>query len=691
MPPGGLEELEDVDILVHGDGELVMPAIAAALAASEPLEGVPGITFKGQAGIINTGPALAPPDDLDAYPSPYLTGVLNLDGKDTAILLSSRGCSHACLFCITPGICRGKVRFHSVERTAEEMKHLSELGIKRFWFADPNFTEDKQRTLRLLAEKIRHGISAPFWFQTRSDLIDAELLTEARNAGADTVAFGLESGSPGVLAKTNKRIALTSLREHVAFAQSLGMEAELFSVFGLPGETVEDAAATLEFVRSLEIPIQSNSGSQQMQLYFGSAYTRNPDRFGFRPSEGYRPQYLSVGEEYETDTMSRAELRKVRNMWALANAQMERDVYFKQRLFEVLDFLLENGEDLVDEPVYYAYGAMASCALEEFGLLVSFLSRFRDVAGDTETLAELIASLSFFQESDGPAGPTDRVIFDSRSWTEGVPFTGVSGKYWDVLLGRGLLLESFEKGFVGACSGNEIQFSFVFPDDYYEEDLRGREIEVQATIRKVFKQFHAATIKEIAGLEIRNRYLFPDLDLLKSHNEILYYFALRDSRPEDLLKTPSHFLMLVHKLAKLGKREDVRTLAGLVAGNPAALTALADALAAAGKFSWADGYYGEIEGEQLSLIVKRALCLLNMNQASKALDLLDAAPDKGGLEFQETLLECLKKAEPDSKRIPSLSHHVLDLRVEAALARERTLRSGASSVSPVVHGASLID
>ncbi len=271
-PSAALEELEDVDVLVRGEAELVLPELAKVLEAGESVETVPGVTCRAAGGIVDTGDGPEPPDDLDRYPSPYLTGLLNLQGKNTAILLSSRGCRHACFFCITPRTCRGGIRYHSIERVVAEMELLSRKGIERFWFADPTFTEDRERIDQLLEEKIRRGISTPFWCQTRSDLVDQALLEKLHRAGADTVAFGLESGSPGVLAKTNKRIELEQLGHNVAAAKSFGMEAELFSIFGLPGETTEDARATMEFVRSLGIPIRSNSSSQQMQLYFGSVY-----------------------------------------------------------------------------------------------------------------------------------------------------------------------------------------------------------------------------------------------------------------------------------------------------------------------------------------------------------------------------------------------------------------------------------
>ena len=49
---------------------------------------------------------------------------------------------------------------------------------------------------------------------------------------------------------------------------------------------------------------------------------------------------FQLANSTETDQMSKAEIGKVRNLWALANEQMERDVYYKQRTFEILDFLL---------------------------------------------------------------------------------------------------------------------------------------------------------------------------------------------------------------------------------------------------------------------------------------------------------------------------------------------------------------
>ncbi len=687
MPAKGLEDLEDVDILVQGEAEIVIPMIAKKLYAGESLDETPGLIFRGAHGVTDTNPGPEPPDDLDLYPSPYLEGLLNLNGKDTAIMISSRGCSHFCLFCITPGICKGKVRYHSVERTIDEMELLTSKGIARFWFADPNFTENKERTAQLLEEKIRRGIKTPFWMQTREDLVDKDILKLLKAASADTIAFGLESGSPGVLEKTNKRIELGRLREHVSFAQNLGMETELFSVFGLPGETYDDARTTLDFVRSLGIPIESNSGSQQMQLYFGSIYERNPERFGIRPVKPYKRAFLSIGEDYETDYMSKADMKKAKNMWALANEQMKMDVYYKQRVFEILDFLLGNREDLKDDTTFYAYTAMASAAIEEFRIAEAAIEGYDKVKSDEDMpTQELISFLPFFRETDEPAEKLDRVIFDARSWIDGVPFTSISGKYWDVYLGRGLLLEAFEQGFTGAKSGEKRKFQFTFPADYMEEELQGRTVDVHVDIRKVFKPIAVSTLEQVKELDLDNHYDFPDLDLLSSGNEILYYLALKEAGPARLVKTPRHFLMLAHKMAKLGKLETVRQMAGELKNNASALSALGDTLVNAGKFDLALEFYNQAATDKLGSVIKRCRCLLGMGKAQEALDLIESTPESPDLDFQETLLQCLKSVNNDTRRIPSLERRVMDLRIEAALSKPGSAGGVGQSQGPVVHG-----
>ncbi len=691
MPSAALNDLPDVDVLIHGEGEVVFLNLIKSIQKGMPLTNVAGLSFRNNEDISQNEEEPVLPDDLDTYPSPYLSEILNLQGKDTAILLSSRGCKHACLFCITPSVCKGRIRYHSVDRVIQEMEFLSKQGIKRFWFADPNFTENKARTLEILNEKVKRDITTPFWLQTRSDLVDEELLNALKAAGADTIAFGLESGSPKVLKKTKKGISLERVEQNIAYAQSIGLETELFTIFGLPGETVEDARTTISFIKSLNIPVESNSGSQQTQLYFGSVYEKQYSDYGYKPSGKWKPGYLSIGDQYETDKMNSAQIRKVRNLWALANEQLSRDVYYKQRVFEILDLLLSSREDLKDEPEFYVYGTLASNAIEEFDLLREFLIGFKDLTGDQESVQELISGLILFHESDGPSGPSDRIIFDSRSYMGGVPFTGISGKYWDVLLGKGLLLPSFEEGLLGLVGGQEAQFEFSFPTDYFQTELQDKTVEIRAKIHKIFKTAQPETVDDVLNLSRPNHYDFPDLDFLRTENEILYYLCLRDADPHILLRTPGHFLALAHMLAKLGKLGRVKELADLLTGKPHALNAIADTLSASGKFDLALKYYEDIAPAAPSSLLKRVRILLKLERPAEAYELLKRAAQSQDLDYQEALFECLKHEAPESPKLPSLGNQVMNLKVLAALERESLPRQGKRYPKPIVHGASLFN
>jgi len=76
---------------------------------------------------------------------------------------------------------------------------------------------------------------------------------------------------------------------------------------------------TLRFVKDCGVAIRGNSNAQQMQLYFGSAIIRHPETHGIRPLREDMPPYLALGDEFETDWISKAEMDEVRAAWSAAS------------------------------------------------------------------------------------------------------------------------------------------------------------------------------------------------------------------------------------------------------------------------------------------------------------------------------------------------------------------------------------
>ncbi|MGQ9652973.1 MAG: B12-binding domain-containing radical SAM protein [Thermodesulfobacteriota bacterium] len=318
MPSEAMTELPDMDYLCRGEGEVVIQKVVEFMESGNRGEPVPGTTTRLSPDQWAEGGAVDAPEALDVYPSPFLSGVLDLHGLEEAIMLTSRGCPYRCVFCYTPKAFGHRVRYHSVERVLEEMRWLHGRGVFRFWLADPSFSFARDRSEELLRGIVQRGIRARIWLETRADLVDEDLVRLMAMAGVQTLALGLESASDRVLRWLGKGLLPSRVREAVGLARAQGLDVELFSQYGLPGETYEDAVRTLEFVKGC-VPVQGNTNAQQMRVYFGTTVHDRFDAFGIEPLDSRRPHYISIGVRYETRWMSSEEIHRIRDLWREAS------------------------------------------------------------------------------------------------------------------------------------------------------------------------------------------------------------------------------------------------------------------------------------------------------------------------------------------------------------------------------------
>jgi len=320
MPDEALNSLPEFDFIARGEGEMVIQSVVRALEAGPVKSAIAGTSTRMPDDSWQRGDPVVPPNDLDVYPSPWLDGVLNPADWDEAIMLTSRGCPHHCAFCVTPSAFGPEIRSHSVERVIEDITVVARRGHGRLWFADPNFSYDAERVHAILEGIASRDLDVAMWIETRADMLTPELLRLLARAGVHTVALGLESAVPRVLERSGKAIEPEAIRHAAITAKEAGLDVELFSQFGLPGESKDDALQTLKFVQDCGVAIRGNSNAQQMQLYFGSAIIRDPARHGIRPLRDDLQPYLALGDEFETDWMTKAEMAEVRAAWSAASA-----------------------------------------------------------------------------------------------------------------------------------------------------------------------------------------------------------------------------------------------------------------------------------------------------------------------------------------------------------------------------------
>ncbi|MDY7032581.1 MAG: radical SAM protein [Thermodesulfobacteriota bacterium] len=318
IPSSAVQSLQSIDYICRDEGEITLLHIAEAIRDEKCNSIVPGSSCRCEDGLIYDGPSIEPYKDLDRYPSPYFQNdLIDFPNLDEAILFTSRGCPYGCIFCYTPNAFKRKVRFHSIDRVIEEIEWIYGKGIKKFWFADPSFSIDIERVDQLMEEIIRRDIKAQIWLETRADLINSELLRKMKAAGVYLIAYGLESASEKVLEGLNKKISLGQLEKAIERTQRQGIDVELFTQYGLPNETFDDAMKTLNFLKDNQVKIRGNSNSQQMQLYFGTEILNSHLEYGIHPLEKDAPAYISIGKQYETENLSSKDLKKIRAVWEM--------------------------------------------------------------------------------------------------------------------------------------------------------------------------------------------------------------------------------------------------------------------------------------------------------------------------------------------------------------------------------------
>jgi radical SAM superfamily enzyme YgiQ (UPF0313 family) len=160
-------EHPEIDVVVHGEGEAAVAELLDALGPDltdlTVLADVAGLSYRAADGSIVTTADRDRIVDLDAIPSPYLTGLFDAfkDGAtELMIIESNRGCPYGCTFCDWGSATLSRIRKFSMERVQAEIAWAGEAGAKVVVMGDSNygiFERDVELAETFVATKARYG------------------------------------------------------------------------------------------------------------------------------------------------------------------------------------------------------------------------------------------------------------------------------------------------------------------------------------------------------------------------------------------------------------------------------------------------------------------------------------------------------------------------------------------------------
>ena len=246
-----------VDSVMIGEYERTLLDLARSMREGGPRGPIEGLLHRSADGDVVAGGPRPVVSELDSLPWParHQLPMLNYHDEPGNIprpsvqMWASRGCPYQCSFCAWPQIMYGgnQYRTRNPVDVVDEMEWLiRECGFRSVYFDDDTFNIGKKRLKLLCSEIRRRRLDTPWAAMARADLMDRALLEDMRSAGMEAVKYGVESASQAVVDGCGKRLDLEKARRGIELTEELGIKHHLTFMFGLPGETRETAARTVD-------------------------------------------------------------------------------------------------------------------------------------------------------------------------------------------------------------------------------------------------------------------------------------------------------------------------------------------------------------------------------------------------------------------------------------------------------------
>ena len=272
-----------IDVVFHGETEVSLADFISKYELKEPFLNVPGISFKVN-GHIQKNPNALQIENLDLIPfpayhlidieryvynirdwlrnyspslinNPHYPDILRRIGKKKKYIsiVTSRGCTHRCLFCYRHF--QG-VRQHSADYVINHIKYLREqYGIEGFQFSDELFNVSTEWVGRLCDSIERDGLDIFYLIGgARVDRINDKILNRLKETGCIEINYGQESGSDVILKEYRKGVSSKLNKEITSLTSwKAGIHCPVQLVIGSPSETMDTIRETIQFLKDLKV------------------------------------------------------------------------------------------------------------------------------------------------------------------------------------------------------------------------------------------------------------------------------------------------------------------------------------------------------------------------------------------------------------------------------------------------------
>ncbi|MDO8662361.1 MAG: radical SAM protein [Candidatus Omnitrophota bacterium] len=249
-----IADIASVDVVVRGQGEIVLREFVQRLAAGKPYNDLKGIVYKHGGVVYENKPAEPIPFDYDIFEGWHLLDIEKYRSPNNIVaIFTARGCPFSCTFCTTGAKSYSERSFEQVQR--QVLYVVNDLKFDNIFIQDGTYFFNKDRVLKIARWFVDVNLNIKWKAKARANTLfiySDEEMRLLKKSGLVSIFFGMESGSDKVLKNMNKNIKSQDAERSAKICRSHGIEFYASYMFATPYETVEDLKATIESMRRIK-------------------------------------------------------------------------------------------------------------------------------------------------------------------------------------------------------------------------------------------------------------------------------------------------------------------------------------------------------------------------------------------------------------------------------------------------------
>lgn len=314
------EVLSIADIAVIGEGENTFLEILKRISAQEDIKNIAGCWVKDNGKIIeNEMRDLIL--DINQLPFPYWkifddihyrNSFINSFNKNIKVVGSfegSRGCPYNCSYCTNDylkklHVNKGKWRREkSPERIIQEIELFrDEYGLDYLYWIDEILLTDIER-LKRFRDLYTSKVKVPFIFMERPENMNDEKVSIIKEAGAQRVSIGIESGDENIRKNLlNRYYSQETVISAFQTAKRHNLITHAFTMIGFPGEDLNSLKETRKLL------MRARPDTVQTTIFFPLPRTELYDKV---VKEGlFDPESAMPDTYYEKSCLNFSESKK---------------------------------------------------------------------------------------------------------------------------------------------------------------------------------------------------------------------------------------------------------------------------------------------------------------------------------------------------------------------------------------------